>query len=1494
MNKTGSFKKRLSDTNADSDCIAAAAAWRAVAFPLTAVANVLLFCGCFGNGNPPQQDTARTEPAANSQVKAPQKKALESPVETPPAAADPQSNSTRSPEPELTPAATAVHPVVDLPWSRWLSPDAKPAALDSPALLGDLKSIGHDELPLDEFRRWWSDVPGQQSSAHQQIVGGKRTVTFHGAARLKAPWMQDTWLRLTPFDVKELSLYFWTGDTGVALTHYRNREPQLWAAYAIERQPNAAMPERWGLLTTDSGAVYRSGVATLDFHHHDGSLVMSVAQTPVLAVPLTKAADDVVVIGESRFRGATWLRGEPLPARPNRGHSVAWSSITADESPWHGPMARDADGSLSLKAPASNEIVPSWTTLAKPGLHEVIFRIRSAEPGTGVMLGDADGKPIALLGLLRDRRTGQLTLAGMKPDERRTESDYDFKAFPAPYVRSGQWVRLTAGLGALHISVSGDGRHWGQIVESPVRDVRGAVQSIGLFALPGESPRTITLEHLEVRRLDHLTNIVDAEALQEAEGLRPLGPDANPRDLGQWQLLALSRRPESVAPAAWLDAVALSTLQSGQPTELVSPLVDRLAESSSGREWSAEQQWRFYDDCLQIVDHWPERDAAVWARRYAAAGENHSVTDAWSEWLGAPVWTHGQPREEFQRALANELLEAAEYGRWDLAELLSRNALHWVAQAHPDHQPRDAAKSLEQIARWVRREQTDEVYPLAWRHPFQPQLDKDAYNTRAELQAALDGAAYRDAARIAMSLGETSSSGLLPDLREPNLYVSLPVALSVTWRDYPQFAKTMRQEFTETGLLRVRQAAEGADVDGLRLATLQLFGTAAAAEAYAWLGDRHMALGEFAEAWRCFDRALPSATEDLRDRIAPRRELARSLSGPLPGESRNSAASPSPVRIEGQELTSVIGELRPAAPALSVDLLADAVPNLSPQRYRLEPRARFDGQAGNDAGRGEFREADAFGRQFGVATDARHVYVSNRFQVTAYDRTNGQSKWAAAVGSEQGSAHGHRFTPMTPLVVDNALFVRRLMKAGIELAALDATNGNVRWHHRPGDRGQWLCDPVWTAQGVWALAAHKVDDEWFDLRWTRLHAETGATLSEAPLFRLRDAWQSEVPCRVAVRGWNVIAAVGGTVASFSLHGELHWVRQELWLPPKIDPLAEDHLVGLPVLSETDVLVTQPGSRTVRCQELATGRTKWTYASAELQGILAATDDRIFLAESNAVVGCDRTTGMRLWRHSIDQRLTAVSANTNTVILARELEFKGNRGWLQLVWLDADSGEVRAELPVEADLREDWRFGPWFAVGEQVWSFAGQTWRDPNRDLVALTPIPRSKTSEVSEDFGSLAPWDVPALGPWQSPISLGERRAAQLVLPGWSPFTASREVLSIASSEVRGRTPVLVSRVKKDDELLFLREIAVPHSGHAALRLSVGHQQGQSWQLEVRIDAQRLVEQPVEDSTSTNGWIEHTLPLQQFAGRTVLVQVAQRNGNKPADGLWHEMRIQSQ
>jgi outer membrane protein assembly factor BamB len=1385
------------------------------------------------------------------------------------------------------------------PWAEWLRPESQPLPPDSPRLMGDLRTMGHDELSLAEFRRWWSDVPQQRAGVSQDQIGNRRTVHVQGWVRLHAPWLTDTQLRLTPFDVRELTLFFWTGDTGVALRFYRNREPHLWAAFQVHRQPGETNPDRWGLLTTDSGAFSHSGAATLEVAVTSGRLVLSTGQNPVLSVPLSEQPTDVLLSAESRFRGFSWLRVSPREHLSPSLVPPLFGEQPVSAWPWQTDQAteamlqRDPDGGVTLTGSSKQAISRVYVPLDQPGLFQTLIQVAAADPGTGVYLGDRDGKPLGQLGFFRDRRSSQTTFGFLRPDDRRTESDFDDRSQPPPYLVPQAWLRVVAGLGVWNTWVSGDGQHWGHTLENPVRDLVGSVRSVGLYCLPSDTPRTIRLQKLEVRPLTAVDALADPQRLAELSE----SVETWPRTFDDWLRLAWERKPADVDAQAWCNTVAVAALHQGPPRDLSQALLGRLADSAQSRDQSAAERLRLLDEVLLLTDHWQEHESSRWARQYAAV-RGLSAEDSWSRVLSAPLWTHRFDRRGFQQLMADQLVEQSQRASWTEVRSAARRALFWTGQGHPDHQPRDGAETLDRLARWARGhaaealgvagEGIEEALPVSWRHPAQLPLNKEAYNVRAELQAALSTGAYRDAGRIVTALSHREALGLLPDVREPGLQVSLPIALESSLADHPEFAAVMRTEFAELGRLRVAQAQSEGNTDAVAAVALQFLGTAAGSQAERWLGDQQMAIGDFLAAGSHYRRALRWTDDSQRDDLSARAELARRLTGPLPGgRDDEPPSSTGATRLAGFDVLSLSAmpetTLLPA-PVHPGELQPAPLPR---QRYRLETRDRFDGQAGQNAGRGEYRDTDPFGRQFAIAVDARRIYINNRFQVTAYDRQSGHRLWTSAVGGEPGDAHAHRFAAMTPVVVGEQVFVRRVMKSAIELAGLDAATGQTTWTFQPGPTVSVLSDPVWAAGRLFAVVAHEQDQEQWDLRWTRFDPSSGRVLTEASVLRVRNAWDRELPCQLAVRGTQVVAATGGVTLSFDLEGAVHWVRREQWMPPRIDPLQHDHFVLPPVLTQQAAYVAQPNVRSIHCLDRATGRTRWSRPLPQLQGLLAVQGSQAFVAERESLVAVDAASGEILWRTALPGWLGPLAVDEDSVMVLRRITRRGNRGWVVLTWLDTLTGEVIADSPLEAEEKDEWRCGPWFTVGSEIWTLVGEGAKNPHRDLVTLKPL---------ADGGlTTGPWHDPRLGPWFSPVSAEDRHAVQTVLPGWQPLWNGREGLEYSSADVRGERHVLKSRVGRGRSLSFARTVALREDAMPVLQLRVGREGDGGWTLVVRADDQIVHEQQIDAETARDGWCDVHLPLGAFLGQTVLLQVQQvSQRDQSSQALWKSLDVISE
>ncbi|OYW13860.1 MAG: hypothetical protein B7Z55_16270, partial [Planctomycetales bacterium 12-60-4] len=333
----------------------------------------------------------------------------------------------------------------------------------------------------------------------------------------------------------------------------------------------------------------------------------------------------------------------------------------------------------------------------------------------------------------------------------------------------------------------------------------------------------------------------------------------------------------------------------------------------------------------------------------------------------------------------------------------------------------------------------------------------------------MESGAYGDACRIVGALQPQVIHGLLPDASDGNLMVSLNVALRLATEQTPPFYDRLQSELTPTGRLQVNQAIADQDATAIEAATLQYWGTLPGAAALAWLGDRSLSTGDAVGAVVRYRQSGRWADDALRSELAPKLELAEGLAGIRDSESAAKSNSP----LAGQPIASVLANSgatvrRWSTAATSVP---SGLPPLQPQRYGWEKLGRFDGQGGQNAGRGEYREGDAFSRQFAVAIDDQHVYISNRFQVNAYDRQSGKGIWAQGLGNEQGEAHAFAFATMTPVVAGESIYARRLAKAGVELVSLKAATGEVRWIARPEDKSQILSDPVILGDAVWVLVS---------------------------------------------------------------------------------------------------------------------------------------------------------------------------------------------------------------------------------------------------------------------------------------------------------------------------------------------------------------------------------------------------------------------------------------
>lgn len=1452
--------------------------------------------------------------------------------EAPPKPPEPMTvaEQTRAPQPA---APVPMPPTVakPVPWAAALDPQTPPRPVGETAFA--VEAVPHD-LPPKMLGEWFEAVPGQPHHIHERQMRRGRFAAVEGLSRLRAPWPADAVLRLGLFEPDHLKIHLWNGNEGVSLHWLAHTQPNVWAAYRATREGTDLRPKTLTLLASDEGRHERTEAGPFELRHQDGTLVMSRGDVRLLTVPLAMPPMEVL------FEGKTWVseialfRGESLPPEPVNPRPAILAADQPARLPWYRPAhanpPRDRQ-SFPLPVPARADVLPGialighsmgpielstetplpngsepilvCTDLPRPGLYEIIAQIDEATPGSGLYLGDVAGQPICQIGFLRDRRTGWTVVAPLRPNERHTEIDVNPDHAPAAYVAPGQWVRAVLGFGSLKLWTSGDGRHWSRAMHGPMHNLPHVVTCVGLTVLHDKEPRHIRLRHLEVREMTGLTALADDDLRAQVPDFGPMGRLSH----DAWLAKVIESRPAGVGMSRWRRACAVRGLENNPWTSDTAQLLRGLVGDALDPSVETGAALRFLEDLVLLADTWGGDRARALMQHYETLGRTlarRSEPDAFGRvaraWIEAPLWTSG-PLSPFTLEYAADLLVRSVFAPDPAATLgIYRRVRAWMEPAQPDRAWEYQDKGRTRLFDWgasaaAQALPASEREPLAlsgqrWRHPLLSQLNKEGYNVMAEFEAALAGQAWEDACQIIAAAGaadddgRSAALGLLPDAKEPGLLVSLPRAVELAMRDHPELPQTMQNRFGQIGQLRARQAMAAGDPDAVEAATVQFYGTEAAAEAHAWLGDRALAAGKFAQAASQYREALRTAGLATAHEITARRQLAEAILGEPPAEPPQTAVTIGGVTLAPGEFQSLLSDLnakraKSGEPTGSTATEHGQAPK--PAAYDTPVRGRFEGDLGNNPGRGATADPDWVARQLAVATDAERMYVSNRFQVTAYDLKTAQQKWSQQLGGEHGEAHDWRFVPMQPLVSGRRLYVRRLTKNGPELACLDATDGKVLWRNRP--ENHVASDPVFAHDRLMALIATAPQAGIVQLDIASFHPETGDVLSQRTLLRLSDTWNQRVPCAAAAAEGKIVAAVAGSIVCCDALGRPQWLRQQPWMPDEIDRQRPLQSVQPPRLADGRVYVAQPGVKAIICLELETGRQFWNRPLPNVRRLLGLLDGRLVVQTDDGLLALDAETGDPQWRHATGDLLDGyLLGGEGGLVAVRRIDLASKQRHPALVWLDPATGRATASAPLPDLIDDTPQLGPLVHAGDKLWAFFGKDYKQAHREIVEL--VPRNEPPA--------GPLDDPLLADWlPEPLPRTLVNTAT-VLPGWTLLTPQPFPGPVRGAElrpeVRGERRVLVTRTFNNQPVRLARRLDVPSDGRPRLALRVGLESGQPWTLTVHVDGTEALRAPIDDASTRNGWRSVEVDLQPYAGRTVWLTLTQTDEarKKPIDAFW--------
>jgi hypothetical protein len=140
------------------------------------------------------------------------------------------------------------------------------------------------------------------------------------------------------------------------------------------------------------------------------------------------------------------------------------------------------------------------------------------------------------------------------------------------------------------------------------------------------------------------------------------------------------------------------------------------------------------------------------------------------------------------------------------------------------------------------------------------------------------------------------------------------------------------------------------------------------------------------------------------------------------------------------------------------------------------------------------------------------------------------------------------------------------------------------------------------------------------------------------------------------------------------------------------------------------------------------------------------------------------------------------------------------------------------------------------------------------------------------------------------------KKAVETFAPGWSVAYCSADLNPGLRAEALGRKNVLVTHpANKGTPCVLSRKVEIPAGKKTVLHLSIGHHPDGDWDLVVRADMRELLRKTVGKTSATNGWMDMSVDLSEYAGKTVLIELYnQPTGWFYEAGYWAKIAIETQ
>ncbi|MBC8874873.1 MAG: PQQ-like beta-propeller repeat protein, partial [Planctomycetes bacterium] len=966
-------------------------------------------------------------------------------------------------------------------------------------------------------------------------------------------------------------------------------------------------------------------------------------------------------------------------------------------------------------------------------------------------------------------------------------------------------------------------------------------------------------------------------------------------DFGDWDEWVWENQPLDADPAKWRRACGLALLLSNQDVTIMNAVLDGLLRESLSAPGPLDRKLAVLDDAALVRQLHSSTDCQRFAGHFHDLGRQLLRQDDLVGFdslrhalMRIPRFSYSGRIEALDPMLLRHTLEArATRCRWDAAARLCRQLRFWAEQPIPKRRWSSGHASLQKTAGWAEASASSRLPELKpddglvldpqWRHPVYIDLNKEAENTLLEMRLALRDQEWRFACQGL--LGSTAPQwGLVSDQADEQRFRSFSAILSSTMQENPELVRAMGETLGDAELMRLHRAQAAGDVATVEKAAVQYYGTTAAADALAWLGDHRLARGEFTLAIMCYEQAMPVADPPVRAQLAARIRLASAILGHDHGEAVTEPVRFGPEELSPAEFERLAAEMLAAHQSPNSEAADNSngpAPGLpAPARMTVRSWGQLDGAQGTKPEQvpGGSRSVDWSGRQHAMVVADNSLVVSNRFHVAAFDVPTAKQRWAYDLGDAQGATHAWPMVPMRPLVAGGRVYTRLLRKDGHpDLVCLDLSTGNHVWSTQyPGTVGS---DPVVVGDRLVCLCEpHTPGEPVGQLTLTSFSLATGAILDEARLVTLGSQWRSRRVCQLTLVGDRIVAVVAGAVICCDTAGQLRWIRRNTWLPAPLDPYWSRQAIGPPIVVGDRVLATQPGAKTIDCLDLATGRLDWRAARSTLHRMLGTIDQTLVIQTDEGLAAISLDSGEELWHRPIPDLLEgALMGAAGRVICVRH--FEGTQvPYATLQWLDGRTGQLLGRQPFWTPSPKYVLVGPLASDGKRAWALAAVADEKgkltPRRELVELA-------------FEGSLPMVAEPLDGWNPSVPPALRAGAEIVLPGWTLLSAREDKHTGLQAELNGHANALVTRADTTPVRL-IRRMRVPDQGKLQMVLDFGHDPHSQSRIEVRVAGlpvwqhftpAKVAPNPEQPPAAT--WTQHTVDLSDYTGKDIWITVQQ-------------------